>query len=50
MGWPRKGWIDTVKDCLYKRGLDIRKARRMVHDMSAGGGLRGEMHEALPGG
>ena len=29
---PRKRWIDTVKDCLKKRGLDIRQARRMAHD------------------
>ena len=27
-------WIDTVKDCLKKRGLDVRQARRMVHDRS----------------
>ena len=33
-GRPRKRWIDTVKDCLKKRGLDIRQARRMVHDRS----------------
>ena len=24
MGRPWKGWINTVKDCLKKRGLDIR--------------------------
>ena len=34
MGRPRKGWIDTMKDCLKKRGLDVRQARRMVHDRS----------------
>ena len=34
MGRPIKRWIDTVKDCLKKRGLDIRQARRMVHDKS----------------
>ena len=28
---PRKRWIDTVKDCLKKRGLDVGHARRMVH-------------------
>ena len=33
-GMPRKKWIDTVKDCLKKRGLDVRQARRMVHDRS----------------
>ena len=32
VGRPRKRWIDTVKDCLKKRGLDARQARRMVHD------------------
>ena len=25
---PRKRWIDAVKDCLKKRGLDVRQARR----------------------
>ena len=34
VGRPWKRWIDTVKDCLKKRGLDIRQARRMVHDTS----------------
>ena len=29
---PQKRWIDTVKECLKKRGLDIRQARRMVQD------------------
>ena len=28
----RKRWIDTVKDCLRKRGLDVRQVRRMVQD------------------
>ena len=27
-------WIDTAKDCLKKDGLDVRQARRMVHDRS----------------
>ena len=27
---PRKRWIDTVKECLRERGLDVRQARRMV--------------------
>ena len=26
------GWIDTVKECFRKRGLDVRQARRMVQD------------------
>ena len=30
--WKR--WIDTVKDCLRKIGLDVRQARRMVQDRS----------------
>ena len=32
VGRPRKRWIDTVKECLKKRGLDVRQARRMVQD------------------
>ena len=28
VGWPRKRWIDTVKDCLKKRGLDVRQASK----------------------
>ena len=32
------GSHNTVKDCLRKRGLDVRQARRMVHDRSV---LRG---------
>ena len=35
----QKRLIDTVKECLKKRGLDIRQARRMVQDMSEGGGV-----------
>ena len=31
--WKR--WIDTVKESLKKRGLDVRQARRIVY----GGGL-----------
>ena len=27
---PRRRWIDTVKFCLRKLGLDVRQARRMV--------------------
>ena len=34
VGRPRRRWIDTVKDCLKKRGLDVREARLMVHDRS----------------
>ena len=32
VGRPRKRWIDTVKEGLSKRGLDVRQARRMVQD------------------
>ena len=35
----QKRWIDTAKECLKKRGLDVREARRMVHDRSVGKGL-----------
>ena len=34
VGRPRKRWADTVKDCLRKRCLDVRQARRMVQDKS----------------
>ena len=34
VGRPRNRWIDTVKECLKKRGLDVRQARRMVQDRS----------------
>ena len=34
VGRPWKRRIDSVKDCLKKRGLDVRQARRMVHDRS----------------
>ena len=34
VGRAWKIWIDTVKDCLKKRGLDVRQARRMVRDRS----------------
>ena len=34
VGMPWKRWIDTVKECLRKRGLDVRQARRMVHARS----------------
>ena len=31
---PWKRWTDTVKDCLRKRSLDVRQARRMVQHKS----------------
>ena len=36
---PRKRWIDTVKECLRKIGLDVRQARRMVQDRSEWRGI-----------
>ena len=35
MGRLSKRWIDTVKDCLKKMGLDVRQARIVAHDGSA---------------
>ena len=29
VGRPWKRWIDNIKECLRKRGLDVRQARRM---------------------
>ena len=34
LGRPRKRGIDTGKECLRKRGLDVRYARKMVQDRS----------------
>ena len=34
VGKPRKRLIDTVNDCLKKKGLDDRQAKKMVHDRS----------------
>ena len=34
VGRLRKRWIDIVKECLKKRCLDVRQARRMVPDKS----------------
>ena len=33
-GRPRERWIDTVEECLRKRGLNVRQARRLVQDRS----------------
>ena len=30
MDRPHKRWIDTMKECLKKTGLDVRQAKRMV--------------------
>ena len=32
LGSPQKRWIDTMKKCLRKRGLDVMQERRMVQD------------------
>ena len=43
MGRQRKRWIDTVKECLRKRDLDVRQARKMVQDICEWWGfVRGE--------
>ena len=34
VGRLRKRWIDTVKECLSKRGVDVRQARRTVRNRS----------------
>ena len=34
VGRLQKRWIDTVKNSLRKKGLDVRQARRMVQDKS----------------
>ena len=39
VGRPQKRWIDTVKECLRKRGLDVSQARRMVQDRNEWQGL-----------
>ena len=42
VGRLQKRWIDTVNVCLKKRALDVRQARRMVHQRSEWRGfLRG---------
>ena len=46
MGRPRKRWIDTVKECLKKRGLDVRQATRMVQDRNELRGFVRGMHGA----
>ena len=34
LGRPRRRWIDTVKECLKRRELDVRQSGRMVRDKS----------------
>ena len=50
LGRLRKKWIDTVKDCLRKTGLDVTQAKRMVQDRSERRGfVRGECMGHSPG-
>ena len=44
VGRPWKRWIDTVKDYLRKRDLDVKQAMRMVQDGVNGSGLLGGVH------
>ena len=37
MGKLQKRWIDTMRECLRKRGLDVTQTRRMVQDRSEWG-------------
>ena len=39
VGRAWKSWIDTMKGCLRKRGLDVRQARKIVQDRSEWGGF-----------
>ena len=39
VGRPWKRWIDIVKDCLRKRGLDVRQARKRVQNRNVWLGL-----------
>ena len=34
VGRPWKRWIDTLKNCLRKKGLDVRQTRRMLQNRS----------------
>ena len=34
VGRPQRRWIDAVMECLRKRGLDDRQAKRMVQERS----------------
>ena len=36
VGRPRKRRNDTMKDCLMKRDMDVRHARKMGHEWMAG--------------
>ena len=43
---PRKRSFDTMKECLRETGLDVRQARRMVHDRCEWRGFVRGMHWA----
>ena len=50
VGMPWKRWIDTVKDCLRERVLDVRQARRMVQDSNEWRGfVRGNAWDVAEG-
>ena len=49
MGRQRKRWSDAVNECLGKRFLDVRQARRMVQDRSEWRGFVRGMNEAYTG-
>ena len=34
VGRIRNRWIDSLKECLKKRGLDVKQVRKMVQDRS----------------
>ena len=34
LGRPWKRWTDTMKECLRKKGLDVRQTSRIVQDRS----------------
>ena len=38
VGWPRKRWIETMKDWLKRRGLDVRQTRKWCMIGVYGGG------------
>ena len=47
---PHKSGIDIMRECLKKRGLDVRQVRRrMVHDRSVWWGFEEGMHGATIG-
>ena len=50
VGRPRKWWTDTVKECLKKRSLDVRRVRILVDDRSVWRGfVRGNMWGVVRG-